>query len=141
MIGSGARTPRSACCGASTTDGAWACATTRTFVGHADYQRTNTGWQDRLATVSSPKGYLSGWSNPTRQTRRLRFPATIAAGAACRVNDRLTLSMDITRTDWNDFYYVDASGRRFSLVDIRDQDDRFTRCHFDPTTTVRFGTE
>lgn len=76
-----------------------------------------------------------------RERREVRFPASLALGAACRVNDRLTLSMDITRTDWHDFYVKDAEGRRSSLVDFSNLDDPWRKPNLDPTHTVRLGLE
>jgi long-subunit fatty acid transport protein len=49
--------------------------------------------------------------------------------------------MDITRTDWNDFYVTTEDGNRRSLVDFSNLDNPLTRTHFDPTYTVRLGAE
>lgn len=110
------------------------------FTGRALYRETETGWQDALRNVFW-SGNLTGWSIPKREKRQLRFPATLALGNAFRVNDRLTLSMDVTRTDWNDFYFTDALKRHFSLVDGQDRTIPWARTDFKPTTTVRFGAE
>lgn len=75
------------------------------------------------------------------EKRSLRFPPTVAIGTAYRVNDRLTLSFDVTRTDWNEFFFRDAQGNRYSLVDASTLDDPSQSSHFDPTTTIRLGTE
>jgi len=78
-----------------------------------------------------------------RERRDVRFPSSFALGAACRASERLTLSLDITRTDrWKDFFYETGDGERFSLIDASRLNDSGTgRTHFDPTHTVRFGSE
>lgn len=75
------------------------------------------------------------------EERKIHFPDTVAMGASYRFNDRFTLSMDLSRTDWNDFYVQRASGERFSLVDGSNIDDPATKTDFDPTYTVRLGAE
>lgn len=76
-----------------------------------------------------------------REQRHIRLPATWALGAAYRTNDRLTLALDVSRTDWNSFYVTDRRGRRFSLIDGADLANRTRRTDFDPTYTVRLGME
>ena len=99
-----------------------------TFSGEARYKRTET------ITMGSPPTEYSG---TTYEKRSVRFPNTFALGAAYRANDRLSLSCDVTRTDWNDFYFRDADGDRFSLIDAGPRESG----KFDPTCTVRLGTE
>ena len=77
----------------------------------------------------------------TEEDRTLRFPSTFSLGAAYRRNDRLTLSFDISRTDWDGAYVKAANGTRYSLVDGSDLGDARTRTHLDPTLAVRFGAE
>lgn len=99
-----------------------------TFAGTAGYRQVST-W-----TTGDPPVVFS---DVTEEVREVRFPNTFALGTAYRANDRLTLSCDLTRTDWNDFYFEDEGGNRFSLVDAAPLgDDRF-----DPTHTVRLGAE
>ena len=110
------------------------------FTGEAEYEsiesRINMGLPGPFST-----GYLSVVPRVIREKRHVRFPASFAVGAACRVNDRLTLSLDVTRTDWDDFYVKDAAGKRYSLVDFSNLDNPWTGSKFDPTYTVRFGAE
>ena len=75
------------------------------------------------------------------ERRQVRIPATIAAGVAYRPNDRLTVALDLSRTDWSHFYATDSRGRRHSLVDGSDLAAYARRTDFDPTYTVRLGTE
>ncbi len=77
----------------------------------------------------------------TEEERTLRFPATFSIGAAYRRNDRLTLSLDISRTDWNNAYVKSKGGTRFSLIDGADLGDSSRRTKFDPVFAVRAGAE
>lgn len=111
------------------------------FTGDADYERQMVMIGGFLPSSIFPMPFLSGGAGSRKETRHVRFPATIAAGAAYRPNDRLTLSLDFTRTDWNDFWVTDSGGMRHSLVDFSNLEVPFTRPEFDPTHTVRFGAE
>lgn len=75
------------------------------------------------------------------EKRTVKIPGAWSFGVAYRPNDRLTLAMDITRRRWDDFYFKDASGERFSLVNGSSLDDPEDAPTFDPTTTIRFGAE
>jgi long-subunit fatty acid transport protein len=75
------------------------------------------------------------------ETRRLRFPATLSLGAAYRRNDRLTLSADVSRTNWNDVYVQTGAGKRFSLIDGADLGNPLRRTKLDPAYAVRLGAE
>jgi long-subunit fatty acid transport protein len=72
------------------------------------------------------------------ETRKVHFPWTFAFGAAYRRNDRLTISGDLSTTNWNGFYYKDGEGTRFSLVDGAEMHEGRP---FDQTWTIRLGTE
>jgi len=111
------------------------------FTGEADYHRIGNTLKVSLPSVAFPSASLTAGSEIRRETRHIRLPDSVAVGAAFRVNDRLTLSLDVTRTDWNDFYVRDAEGIRRSLVDFSNLEDPWTRPHFDPTYTVRLGAE
>lgn len=77
----------------------------------------------------------------TRETRRIRFPDTLAIGVSYRANDRLTVSADISKTDWNDLVATTKGGRTFSLVDSTNRSDRSVATDFGDTITVRIGAE
>ncbi len=81
----------------------------------------------------------------SQEDREVRFPSTLAIGAAFRANDRFTLSMDISRTDWDNFYVRKQNGDKFSLVDgstdLADPTQAGEMTDFDPTITVRLGAE
>ncbi len=98
-----------------------------------------------IRTQFANQGYPSqSFVSPvTRERRRVRFPSSFALGAAYRANDRLTVSLDVTRIDdWKDFYMKNAAGRRTSLIHAGPLNDpEQPRRHFHPTHTVRLGTE
>lgn len=81
-------------------------------------------------------------TNRTRQNSksRVKLPDTLALGLSYRANDRLTFSLDVTRTDWNDLYLTNAAGDRISMVDNQVIGSPFD-VDFDETYTVRLGTE
>lgn len=106
------------------------------FTGETDYTSNRRfGQLDLLA------GGLGIQQEINRERREVHFPDSIAVGAAYRANDRFTLSLDVTRTDWNDFYVKTGAGVRQSLVDYSNLDNPWTRTHFQPTHTVRLGAE
>jgi long-subunit fatty acid transport protein len=107
------------------------------FTGTVDYESKTTGVRFNL----NPATFLSPIAETLREEREIRFPDSLSIGAAYRRNDRLTIAMDITRTDWNDFYMKDGAGRKFSLVDASPIDDPGKRTHLKPTYSVRLGSE
>ncbi|MFP6597447.1 MAG: outer membrane protein transport protein [Candidatus Hydrogenedentota bacterium] len=76
----------------------------------------------------------------TKEKRHVSFPDTLAIGLAYRPNDRLTISSDVTQTDWDDYYVRKADGTRVSLIDASDNVNQKT-VNFQTTTTVRLGVE
>jgi len=79
----------------------------------------------------------SSGTSRIREQREISIPATFGFGTAWRPFDKLTLSLDISVTDWDEFYVEEASGRKFSLVD----EQEVGSVDFDRTRTVRFGAE
>lgn len=75
------------------------------------------------------------------ENREIRFPRTVSWGASYRFSDRFMMALDMSRTDWNDFYVESESGQKFSLVDGTDIDDPDTATDLHPTMTVRLGGE
>jgi long-subunit fatty acid transport protein len=108
------------------------------FSADAEYSRRTRSlratWLDALlpTAFADPQG--------AREKRSLHFPDALALGAAWRPNDRFTISMDVTRIDWNDFYVKDNRGVRRSLVDGAIP-GRTRRGDLDPTYSVRLGAE
>jgi len=116
------------------------------FTGEAEYRQFGAATQFVFPIPGFPLSpdlsdhlYVLPWVR--KRKREVRFPDSLALGLAFRPNDRLTLALDVTRTDWNDFLVKDADGSRYSLVDFSDLDDPVARTDFDPTYTVRFGIE
>lgn len=109
------------------------------------YDTAFTGKTSFRRTMMISSLFSSGGADITvdsqRERRKVHFPSTVALGVAWRANDRFTISTDVTRTDWNDFYVTTASGKRLSLVDYHDLTNPLTRTHFQPTYTVRLGCE
>ena len=69
---------------------------------------------------------------------RLEFPSAYGAGVAYRFpNDKLTLSFDVTRREWDEFVSIDYMGRRYSPVTGR----RKSLSDIDPVYTARLGFE
>ena len=110
------------------------------FTGSADYRREGATIRMGLAAPGSPFA-LRIIPQQLREKRYVRFPDSLALGLAWQRDDRLTLSFDVTRTDWNDFYVKLGSGARRSLVDFSTLDNRWRRPRFQPTYTVRLGAE
>ncbi len=104
------------------------------FTGDVDYERRGRVFQYPNFSPLVSSLYK-------REKRQVRFPDTLAVGLSFRANDRLTLALDITRTDWNDFYVEDGQGVRTSLVDASNIDDREDSTDMDATYTVRLGAE
>lgn len=75
------------------------------------------------------------------EKRKVGFPDSIAFGASYRANDKVIAALDVTRTDWNDFYVEDAGGTRTSIIDGTELGDPATHTELDPTYTVRLGLE
>ncbi|MGA1866945.1 MAG: OmpP1/FadL family transporter [bacterium] len=73
---------------------------------------------------------------------RIRFPAVYGLGIAYRFSDALTISTDITRTEWDDFSLKNREGETFGLFT---EFDSITNKPFSPkikpTYALRFGAE
>lgn len=101
------------------------------FKGDVDYGRTIS----RMDTAFSDDFF-----SEIGEDRKIKFPWTIAFGASYRRNDRLTLALDISITDWDQAYVQDQAGEKFSLVDGLSFDSS-AHTKLDPTKTVRLGAE
>ena len=82
---------------------------------------------------------------PRQEQRKIHFPDTLTIGTSYRFNDRLTVALDVSRTDWNDLYVESANGTRFSLIDGAQMNmlmpDDPEPTDFDATMTIRLGAE
>ncbi len=110
------------------------------FKGDVKYRLEGAGFQYDTPRPARPRGLYDAFRFSKSETREMRFPSFASLGLAYRANDRLTLSFDATRADWNDFYIKDGSGVRASLVDGGDIDDP-DAIDFDPTYSLRLGVE
>ncbi len=111
------------------------------FTGKANFESRSSTTQNNLAVALTGGQPLYVIPQVRKESRQVRFPETIAFGIAYRANDRLTLSGDITTSDWNDFWFRDRAGRHFSLVNAADKDAVWFKPHFDRPYTVRLGAE
>jgi long-subunit fatty acid transport protein len=67
----------------------------------------------------------------------LRMPDSYGLGLAIRLSDRLTIDIDIYRTEWNRYTLVDSSGNKTSPVTGMPKSDTSVK----PTHQVRLGGE
>lgn len=102
------------------------------FTGDIDFKKTITQFDSNLGDLPTQTFAFD---------QEMSMPDTIGFGVAYRRNDRLTLALHVSRTDWNDFYLEDPTGKKTSLVDGTDLSNPDTYTHFDPTHSVRFGAE
>lgn len=65
------------------------------------------------------------------------MPMSYGIGIAYRFSDQLTTSLDIYRTEWDDFVLTDANGNKISPVSGKPESE----ADIDPTTQVRLGVE
>jgi long-subunit fatty acid transport protein len=86
-----------------------------------------------------PVGTGSPPSNPftSRDSIEIDFPLSYGMGVAFRFSDALTLSFDIYRTDWSNFWLKDSEGRTTSPIDGKPRRES----HVHDTTQVRLGGE
>jgi len=111
------------------------------FTGKADFRSNNLMRSINLPSAHNLFTGIDTQVDAAKETRKVTFPASWAAGVAFRTSDRLTLSCDVTRTDWNDYYFEDGAGRKFSLTNAAPLNQTLAKPHFDPTYTIRLGAE
>ena len=71
---------------------------------------------------------------------KIKFPPVYGIGVASRISDSLTLSFDISRTDWDKYKLEDKDGHKFGLfADISDPNILSPKVK--PTYSVKFGLE
>jgi long-subunit fatty acid transport protein len=68
---------------------------------------------------------------------KLRMPPSFGIGLAWRVSDALSFDLDVYRTRWCDYFFIDSNGNEFSPIDGRPRNDADAK----NTTQVRFGGE
>ena len=104
----------------------------------ARYETPFTATLKRTAISSSTQDTAPSVPQTSRIT--MHFPDTLAVGLAYRPNDRWTIALDLSRTDWHDFFLQDENGVRFSLLDGLPLNGDVS-VDPDPTYTVRLGFE
>jgi len=73
----------------------------------------------------------------TVKDEKMDMPMSYGFGVAYRFSDKLTLSADIYRTEWDQFIITDSKGNEISAITGESTDLSKT----DPTHQIRFGTE
>jgi len=73
----------------------------------------------------------------TATDEKMNMPMSYGIGVAYRYSDRLTLSADIYRTEWNQFTRTDSNGNELSAITGKSSGISKT----DPAHQVRFGME
>ncbi len=108
-------------------------------VYHTEWDADVT-YTDRVLSYS---GALVNLTN-TKRDMSYTFPKAYGVGVSYRFpNDKLTLSFDVTRRDWDDFVINDPDNPRFRFrkrSGVSNQSLLFAP-KFDPTYTVRLGGE
>lgn len=105
-----------------------------------DYRSSRKGTYGEFGSTYAIANVLSPALREEKRT--ISFPSTVAVGLAKRLGDRNTISVDVSRTDWSDFWVEDSTGRRASLVNGATLNDRkLAAPEYDPTYTVRAGFE
>ena len=97
-----------------------------------DHQTTRTS--GRLNTRTGE--VLRDPVNKTKTDSELEFPLILGVGAAWRPMDPLTLSTDVTWTQWSDYVFSE-NGRQINPISGSSTDNG----ELDDTVTVRFGGE
>ena len=72
---------------------------------------------------------------------RIKFPPVYGLGAASRISDSLTLSLDITRTDWDKYEIKNKKGDAFGLFTDASDPNAIIYPTVKPTYSIRFGIE
>ena len=101
----------------------------------ADIERESTfNSSIRFPTVPGADSVIS---STTSENFDLDMPMVSGIGLAYRFSDQLTVSADLTRTEWDDFLFEDSGGNEFSPISGLPKDES----DIDPTHQVRIGAE
>ena len=65
------------------------------------------------------------------------MPMSYGIGFAYRFSDRLSASLDLYRTQWDDFILTDENGDKTSAISLKPENESDVQ----PTTQIRFGAE
>jgi len=107
----------------------------------AVYHSPYTADVDRIIdsqSTSNFSGSISTFSNHIREHFEIDYPMSIGAGWGFRYSDALSLSMDVTWTDWSEYEQENKeTGEETRPLGLGVSTDR----DIDDTYAVRFGTE
>ncbi len=98
-----------------------------THKAHYTTQLEFPGYPDSTSTMD--------YSSSTDE--KLDMPMSYGIGIAWRASDRLTVSGDLYRTEWEDFLLTDGNGKKTSPITGKSKGDS----DIDPTHQVRLGVE
>lgn len=97
------------------------------FTADMEHERTAIVWEnDQIVTEITSKS-----------DEKMRMPMSYGIGLAWRVSDRLTTSLDIFRTQWDDLEMEDEEGGKTSPITNKSPSES----HIDPTHQIRIGLE
>lgn len=102
----------------------------------ADLKHTRRFYQS-LCYPESPE-YDTVSSGTSDTDEELKMPVSYGIGAAWKISENFTISLDIYRTEWGDFIHTDSEGRESSSVTGKPADED---SDVDPTHQIRAGAE
>jgi long-subunit fatty acid transport protein len=85
--------------------------------------------------IYDPEGLIP--DEPIPEYQNLNMPLSFGVGLAYRISDRLTASLDLYRTEWDDFYFTDTDGNKVSPITGKPKSES----DVDATHQVRAGFE
>lgn len=80
---------------------------------------------------------FEGYTLSYEEDEELDMPMSYGIGLSYRFSDRLTVAIDIYRTEWDEYVLRDADGNEVSPVNNKPTDE----AEIDPTNQVRIGCE
>jgi len=96
--------------------------------------KTTTDMEINFPTDSSRN---QDYSSSNEEDEELYMPMSYGIGIAYRFNDKLTASIDLYITEWDEYKLINADGNEVSPV----TGDSFDKTDIDPTHQIRFGAE
>ncbi len=72
-----------------------------------------------------------------REDMKLDMPMSYGLGVALRLSDAFTMGLDVYRTEWGDFMFINEEGEKFNPVDGRQEEES----DIGATTQLRAGME
>ncbi len=97
------------------------------FKADLEHEKVSESFTNNIAVVNMK----------TVTDEKMDMPMSYGLGFAYRFSDKLTLSTDIYRTEWDEFIITDSNGNETSAITGKSTD----LSKSDPTHHLRFGTE